>query len=268
MQDRLKELENDSVFIIREAFSKVKSLGLLWSMGKDSTVLMHLVRKAFMGNVPIPVVHVDTSYKIPAMIEWRDNYAREHNLNLIVGQNKEALDNGMHPDKGRLVCCGALKTEALLQTIKDAKLQGLLLGIRGDEEGSRGKERIVSPRSDAKTWSYKDQPAEIWQHYNLHVPKDIQLRIHPLLRWTEMDIWNYIKAENLEVMPLYFADEQGKRFRSLGCWPCTGNVDSKASNIDEILVELTTTTTSERAGRAQDKADRYAMQELRKDGYM
>ncbi len=173
----------------------------------------------------------------------------------------------MNPDKGRLTCCGALKTDGLLQTVKKHNIQGLLLGIRGDEEGSRGKERIVSPRADSKTWTYKDQPAEIWHYYNLHVPKEIHLRIHPLLRWTEVDIWQYIKAENLEVIPLYFADG-GKRYRSLGCWPCTGAVASSASNVDEILAELGSTTDTERGGRAQDKVDRYAMQELRKDGYM
>ncbi|MBX9695788.1 MAG: sulfate adenylyltransferase subunit CysD [Cyanobacteria bacterium] len=268
MSTYLNWLENESVYIIREAFNKTKNLALLWSMGKDSTVLMHLVRKAFMGQVPLPVVHIDTSYKIPAMIEWRDDYAKRHNLRLIVGQNKTALDEGMGPEKGRLVCCGALKTQALLDTVKEHKLGGLLLGIRRDEEGSRGKERIVSPRSDSSKWTYKNQPAEIWHYYNLHVPEEVHVRVHPLLPWTEMDIWEYIEREKLDVMPLYFTNEEGRRYRSLGCWPCTGSVESSACSVGDIIDELRTTKTTERAGRAQDKVDTYAMQLLRKDGYM
>lgn len=267
MSDYLDCLENESIFIIREAYSRTKNLGLLWSMGKDSTVLLHLVRKAFLGNVPIPLVHIDTSYKIPEMITWRDSYTREHGLRLIVGQNKRALEDGMNPGMGRLTCCGALKTQALLDTIKDHKIQALLVGIRRDEEGSRGKERVCSPRPESGTWTYKEQPAEIWHYYNMHVPENIHLRVHPLLQWTEMDVWEYIRRENLDIMPLYFAKD-GKRYRSLGCSPCTGTIDSTASNLDEIIEELRTTKTGERAGRAQDKVDTYAMQKLRSGGYM
>lgn len=267
MNSHLEELENDSIFIIREAYKKTKNLAMLWSMGKDSTVLLHLVRKAFLGNCPISVVHIDTSYKIPEMIAWRDSFAKKHDLKLVVGINHEALEAGMGPEHGRLVCCGALKTQALLNTITEHKIQGLLVGIRGDEEGSRGKERVVSPRSHSSTWSYKEQPAEIWRYYNLHVPADIHLRIHPLLRWTELDIWQYIRKEELAVMPLYFAKE-GKRYRSLGCYPCTGTVDSNASTVEEIIEELKNTKVTERSGRAQDKADHYAMQKLRSAGYM
>src|ERR1700722_18907729 len=149
MSNYLDSLENESIFIIREAYSRTKNLGLLWSMGKDSTVLLHLVRKAFLGNVPIPLVHIDTSYKIPEMIQWRDRYTKEHGLRLIVGANKQALADGMHPSMGRLTCCGALKTQALLDTIKEHKIQALLVGIRRDEEGSRGKERVASPRPES-----------------------------------------------------------------------------------------------------------------------
>jgi sulfate adenylyltransferase subunit 2 len=236
-------------------------------MGKDSTVLFHLVRKAFLGHCPIPLVHVDTSYKIPEMITWRDEFIKRNNLRLLVGQNKEALAQGMNSEKGRLICCEALKTQGLLQVIKDNRLQGLLLGIRRDEEGSRGKERVVSPRADSATWVYKDQPAEVWGHFNLHVPEDIHLRIHPLLAWRELDIWEYIQREKLELIPLYFA-RNGKRYRSIGCYPCTGTIESNATTIDEVVEEIRNTKTSERAGRAQDKADSHAMQKLRTTGYM
>lgn len=268
MSSYLDWLENESVFIIREAFNKTKNLALLWSMGKDSTVLLHLIRKAFVGQVPMTLVHIDTSYKIPEMITWRDEFVARHGLKLIVGQNTKALAEGMGPEKGRLNCCGALKTQALLDTVKEHKIGGLLLGIRRDEEGSRGKERVVSPRSSSSEWTYKNQPAEIWHYYNLHMPEDIHVRVHPILHWTETDIWDYIRREELEIMPLYFGNEEGNRYRSLGCYPCTSSIKSCASNVDEIIDELRTTETTERAGRAQDREDTYAMQKLRKDGYM
>jgi len=265
--DHLTELEDRSVFIIREAYAKTKNLAVLWSMGKDSTAMLHLARKAFLGHLPLPLVHIDTSYKIPAMIAWRDAYVKKHGLRLIVGQNKAALDAGMNPEQGRLVCCGALKTDALLETIAAHKIQGLLVGIRRDEEGSRGKERVVSPRAVAGGWTYKNQPAEVWDYYNLHVPADVHVRVHPLLHWTELDVWEYIRREKLEVMPLYFAKD-GRRYRSLGCAPCTGDIASSAANVDAIIAELKASKTGERAGRAQDKADTHAMQKLRGEGYM
>ncbi len=263
----LKDLENESVYIIREAYRHVGNLALLWSMGKDSTVLLHLVRKAFFGHFPIPLLHIDTSYKIPEMITWRDDFVRNNNLRLIIGQNKQALAEGMNHEKGRLVCCGALKTKALQDTVEEHKIQGLLLGIRRDEEGSRAKERVVSPRSTDASWTYKDQPAEMWNFYNLHVPENIHLRVHPILQWTELDVWEYIRQENLDVMPLYFTNN-GKRYRSLGCAPCTGTIESTAKNIDEIIEELRSVPSSERAGRAQDLEHAYAMQKLRSSGYM
>lgn len=267
MSSYLDALENESVFIIREAYNKTKKLAVLWSMGKDSTVMLHLVRKAFLGHLPIPLVHIDTSYKIPEMIKWRDAYVKEHNLELIVGQNDAALKDGMHPSRGRLECCGALKTQALLETVRQHNIQALLVGIRRDEEGSRGKERVVSPRPDTATWTYKEQPAEIWHYYNLHVPGSVHLRIHPLLQWTELDVWEYIEREKLDIMPLYYSNG-GQRYRSLGCWPCTGVIESDATSIEQIISELRNSNTTERAGRAQDKADTYAMQKLRSGGYM
>ncbi len=267
MTKHLNDLENQSVYIIREAYSATRSMAVLWSMGKDSTVLMHLVRKAFMGHFPIPLLHIDTSYKIPEMIAWRDALVRKNNLRLIVGQNHQSLADGMGPEKGRLICCSALKTQALIDIVKQHGLQALLLGIRKDEEGSRGKERVVSPRSTDEGWQYKNQPAEMWGYYNLHVPSDVHLRIHPILHWTELDVWEYIARENLEVMPLYFANN-GKRYRSLGCATCTNTIRSRAHTVNEIIDELKVIPTSERAGRAQDLEHAYAMQHLRTTGYM
>ncbi len=264
----LAELEHKSILIIREAFKQTRNLYVLWSMGKDSTVLVHLIRKAFLGNFPISLVHIDTSFKIPEMITFRDEYVKKHNLNLIIGKNQDALNNGMNHTLGKLNCCGALKTQALLDIILSYNIHGLMLGIRRDEEGSRGKERVVSPRfNSGKDWQYKDQLAEIADYYNFHLPEDIHLRIHPILHWTELDIWEYIKQENLEILPLYYA-KNGIRYRSLGCYPCTNSIVSQATTLDEIILELKNTKESERAGRAQDQADNHAMQLLRKIGYM
>ncbi len=267
MTKHLSRLENESIFTIREAYRKTKNLALLWSMGKDSTVLLHLVRKAFIGRCPIPLVHIDTSYKIPEMIEWRDAYVKRHNLKLIVGMNSAALASGMNPELGRLTCCQALKTEPLLEVIRQHQIQALLVGIRGDEEGSRSKEKVVSPRSGSGSWIYKEQPAEVWRYYNLHVPETVHLRVHPLLQWTEMDVWHYIEQEKLEVLPLYLARE-GRRYRTLGCAPCRKSIESSACSVPEIIAELETIPKSERVGRAQDGVDHYALQQLRSKGYM
>jgi len=265
--DHLETLENQSVFILREAYKKFKKLAMLWSIGKDSTVLLWLARKAFLGHCPVPLVHIDTTYKIPEMIEFRDKVVKEWGLRLIVGSNTEALAAGMHPDKGRITCCGALKTEALQQLMAEKEYTGLILGIRRDEEGTRAKERYFSPRDKNFEWNYKDQPPEFWDQFKTDFDKDTHIRIHPLLHWTESDVWQYIKKENIPVVDLYFS-RNGERYRSLGCWPCTGRIKSTASNVDEILEELRTTVTSERAGRAQDQEDTYAMQKLRAKGYM
>jgi sulfate adenylyltransferase subunit 2 len=264
---RLLELENESIFILREAFHYVDCLALLWSMGKDSTVLLHLVKKAFLGRVPIPVVHIDTGYDIPELLAWRDQFVEKQGLRLIVGQNRHALGSGMGPEHGPLKCCGALKTEALLNTVAEHKIKALLVGIRRDEEGSRSKERVVSPRRQSGAWQYKDQPAELWHHFNWHLVADMHLRIHPLLNWTELDIWHYIRAENLELPSQYFAVD-GMRYRSLGCLPCTNKFSSDAGSIDQVIDELKTSRITERSGRAQDAASTYAMQELRSHGHM
>lgn len=266
--DLLDELENESIYIIREAYASIKKLGMLWSIGKDSTVLMWLVRKAFFGHVPIQAIHVDTSYKIPEMIAYRDRCAEEWGLDLVVGMNKAALADGMNHERGRLTCCGALKSQALKDLIEENKWGGLLVGIRRDEEGSRAKERIFSPRRADNSWDFKDQPPELWDQFRTDFGPDTHVRVHPLLNWTELNIWEYIDREKIPLIDLYFANEEGRRYRSLGCAPCTGSVESNARTVAEIVEELKTVTTSERGGRAQDKADSYAMQKLRVKGYM
>lgn len=265
--DHLDRLEAQSIYILREAYKKFGKLGMLWSIGKDSTVLFWLANKAFFGHCPFPLIHVDTTFKIPAMIEYRDNLVKEYGLNLIVHKNEEALAQGMGPDKGRLVCCKALKSDGLQQVVTKYEFEGLILGIRRDEEGSRSKERVFSERNKDFEWDYTNQPPELWDQFKTDFPKGNHIRIHPLLHWNEIDIWAYIGRENIPLVDLYFS-KNGKRYRSLGCYPCTGQVDSNATTIDDIIEELKNTKISERAGRAQDQEDAYAMQKLRKDGYM
>lgn len=263
----LDQLENESIFILREAYKKLGKIGMLWSIGKDSCVMLHLARKAFFGHLPFPLIHIDTGYKIPEMIEFRDYYARKWGLNLVVHENKAAIQAKMSPEKGRLVCCQALKADPLKQIIEKEKFQSIIAGIRRDEEGSRAKERYFSPRYKQVHWDYKDQPPEFWDQFQTDFPKDVHVRAHPLLHWTELNIWQYIKRENIPIVGLYFA-RNGKRYRSLGCAPCTSPIDSDAATIDEIILELENTTTSERATRAQDQEEAHAMQKLRKKGYM
>lgn len=265
--DHLDALESQSIYILREARKKFKKLAMLWSIGKDSTVLLWLARKAFFGHCPLPLVHIDTSFKIPEMITFRDRVAREWGLRLVVGQNRRALEEGMSPEKGRLVCCNALKTEGLQLLMAEQGYTALILGIRRDEEGTRAKERYFSPRDRNFEWNYKDQPPELWDQFKTDFDKDTHIRVHPLLHWTELDVWHYIQREQIPVVDLYFA-RNGERYRSLGCWPCTGRIKSEASTVAEIIEELRHTTASERSGRAQDQEDTYAMQKLRAKGYM
>ncbi|HHL40091.1 MAG TPA: sulfate adenylyltransferase subunit 2 [Deltaproteobacteria bacterium] len=266
--DHLSALENKSIFIIREAYYRFRNIAMLWSVGKDSTTLLWLCRKAFFGRIPFPVIHIDTGYKFPEMYRFRDEYARKWGLNLIVGRNEEKIAEGMGPDKGaKLDCCNELKTNALKQTIAKYGIDALLLGIRRDEHGIRAKERVFSPRDDDFKWNYEDQPAELWDQYKSTAAEDNHFRIHPILHMTELDIWRYIRRENIPLSELYLARD-GKRYRSLGCVPCCGPVESTASNVDEIIYEIEHSTTSERAGRAQDKEDAYTMQKLRSLGYM
>ncbi len=266
-RDPLDALEAQSVYIIREARAKLKNLGCLWSIGKDSTVLLWLIRKAFFGAVPFPVIHVDTTYKIPSMIEYRDRVAKELGLDLVVGKNVAALAGGMNHTLGRVVCCSSLKTEGLKQVLELKGYHGLLLGIRRDEESTRAKERYFSPRDKNLTWNFGDAPPEFWDQYQTEFPAGTHIRIHPLLHWTELNVWEYIQRESIPIIDLYYAKD-GRRYRSLGCAPCTGMIESTATSVAEIVEELRRTKTSERSGRAQDQESEDAFERLRTSGYM
>ena len=267
----LDELENQSIYILREAYSQIEKLAMLWSIGKDSTVLLWLARKAFFGRVPFPLVHVDTSYKIPSMIEYRDQLVREWKLELIVGRNEPVLQQGRTYPKGcatRVECCGWLKKDALKAVLDQHHFRGVIVGVRRDEEPTRAKERYFSPRDLQMEWNVTDQPPELWDQFKTDFPKGTHVRIHPLLHWTEVNIWEYIERESIPVIPLYFANDKGERYRSIGCAPCTFPVESKARTVHEIVEELRASRTPERAGRAQDQESEDAFEKLRRDGYM
>lgn len=292
--DHLEQLEHKSIYIIREAYSNFKNLCMLWSIGKDSTVLLWLARKAFFGHVPFPLVHIDTGFKIPEMIEYRDKLAREWELTMIYGQNTAALKNkNTFPDSNtdRISCCGLLKTSALKNTLSgefprykfnhasnkyetDKNTEpytGVIVGVRADEEGSRSKERYFSPRDRENQWGLDDQPPEFWNQFKTDYAPGTHLRIHPLLDWTELNIWEYIERENIPVVPLYFNMGKGTRYRSLGCMPCTKPIYSESRNVGEIIEELKSgnlKNIAERSGREQDKADGGSLETLRRSGYM
>ncbi|HYG76811.1 MAG TPA: sulfate adenylyltransferase subunit CysD [Planctomycetota bacterium] len=268
--DHLEELENQSIFIFREAFNKFENLAMLWSIGKDSTVLLWLARKAFFGHVPFPLVHIDTTYKIDSMIAYRDRMARDWNLNLVVGKNTKVLESGVTYPNGkatRVECCGTLKKDALKQLLEEKNYTGVIVGVRRDEEPTRAKERYFSPRDKNMEWNVEDQPPELWDQFKTDFDAGTHIRIHPLLHWTELNIWEYIDKENIPIIPLYFA-KNGRRYRSLGCAPCTGDIASNATTVKEIIEELKNTKVPERAGRAQDQESEDAFEKLRRDGYM
>lgn len=266
--DYLDSLENHSLFILREAYARFRSLAMLWSIGKDSTTMLWLARKAFFGQIPFPVIHIDTTYKFKEIYAFRDHYAKEWQLDLHIASNQEALAKGMHPKTAdKFDCCNTLKTEPLKQLLHQEKYNGLLLAIRRDEHGIRAKERYFSPRTKDFTWMYQEQPLEMSGQHATVLKTHEHCRIHPLLHWREIDVWKYIQRENIPVIDLYFA-EQGQRYRSIGCETCCAPVPSKANSIKKIIHELQTTKTAERSGRAQDKENLYTMQKLRSLGYM
>ena len=292
--NHLDKLESTSVHLLREAYASFRNLGMLWSIGKDSTVLLWLARKAFFGHVPITLVHVDTSFKIPEMIAYRDRLVKEWKLNLVYGMNAEALKNKQSfPDGSldRIACCKALKTDALVNTINgtwpryrfnhengkyEAELNpepfdGIIAGIRADEEGSRSKERYFSARNQSSEWEIEEQPPEFWNHFKTDFAPGTHVRIHPLLDWTELNIWEYIQREKIPTVSLYYNQGDGKRYRSLGCYPCTFPIESQSKNVDEIVAELRDgqlKNVAERSGRAQDKDDGGGLETLRRGGYM
>jgi len=292
--DYLDKLESKSIHILREAYSEFKSLGMLWSIGKDSTVLLWLTRKAFFGHIPMPLIHIDTNYEIPELIEYRDRLALKWKLDIIYGENREALDNKNtfpHGNATRIQCCQKLRTEALKNTLNgvwpryrlnhdlgkyelDHNIEpftGVIVGVRADEEGSRSKERYFSPRDKNNDWDLTAQPPEFWSQYKTDFAPGTHVRIHPLLDWTELNIWEYIQKENIPTVSLYFEQGNGQRYRSLGCVPCTSPVESAAKNVTDIIEELKNgkfSNIAERSGREQDKEDGGGLEDLRRQGYM
>ncbi len=294
MRDHLDRLENTSIFIIREAYASCRNLGMLWSVGKDSTTLLHLARKAFFGHVPFPLIHIDTGFKIPEMLEYRDKLTVDWKLNMMYGINEDALKRGDTFPGGKLdhvSCCRALKTDALRNTIQGTgpcyrfnhrrkkyervkspePFTGIMAGIRAGEEGSRSKERYFSSRDRESTWHIGHQPPEFWNLFNTGCPPGEHVRVHPLLDWTELNIWESIQREKIQTVSLYYNNGSSKRYRYLGCHPCTFPIDSEAATVKEIIDELKTgklKNIAERSGRAQDREDRGGLETLRREGYM
>lgn len=263
----LDELENKTIYIVREAYHQFRNSAMLWSIGKDSTTLLWICRKAFFGRIPFPVIHIDTGFKFKEIYEFRNEFEKKWGLNLLISKNEIAAEEGVNPAKDRFNCCNALKTQALIKTVEQYSFKALLLAIRRDEHGIRAKERCFSPRYIEFKWDYQNQPAELWDLYGSFLKQGEHFRIHPMLHWREIDIWQYIQREKIPVVSLYFA-KNGRRYRSIGCEPCCMPVDSKSDTIKKIIKELESTKIAERSGRAQDKEDFYAMQKLRSLGYM
>jgi sulfate adenylyltransferase subunit 2 len=265
VMDRLDDLEAQSIFIFREAFGRLKRIALLWSLGKDSNVMIWLARKAFFGRVPFPAMHVDTGKKFAEMYAFRNRYAKEWGLDLLIEDCPpiDAVDPTLPP----AARSAARKTEGLKLALAKYGFDGLIAGIRRDEEATRAKERVFSPRGAEGGWDVRDQPPEFWNHFNASPPPGAHLRIHPILHWTETDIWAYTRREAIPVIPLYFARD-GKRYRSLGDADITFPVESNARNLDEVITELEATKVPERSGRAMDHESEDAFERLRTSGYL
>ncbi|GAB6853467.1 sulfate adenylyltransferase subunit 2 [Asaia astilbis] len=263
--DDLDQLEAQSIFVLREAYRKLRPLSLLWSLGKDSNVMVWLARKAFMGRVPFPVMHVDTGKKFPEMYAFREEYAKKWNLDLMLGDCPpvEEIDPSLPP----AARSAARKTAGLASLIEKHKLRGVIAGIRRDEQATRAKERVFSPRGAGHRWDVRNQPPEFWDQYATPYEDGMHIRVHPLLSWREIDIWRYIERENIPLVDLYFA-KNGKRYRSLGDQDITSPIDSNASTLAEVIAELENSKTSERAGRAMDHESEDAFERLRVAGYL
>ncbi len=294
--NHLQVLESESIHILREAAAEFARPVMLYSIGKDSSVMLRLAQKAFFpGKIPFPLLHVDTSYKFPEMIEFRDTYAREIGAELIVHKNQEALDAGANPFAlGTQKCCGLLKTKSLLDALAEGGFDAAFGGARRDEEKSRAKERIYSFRDSLGQWDPKNQRPELWNIFNSRVDKGESIRVFPLSNWTELDIWLYIHVENIPIVPLYFAKERevvlrngsivvihsrnqllpGEktqtikcRMRSLGCVPCTGAIRSEADSLPKIIEEMISFRRSERENRAIDHDEEGSMEMKKREGY-
>jgi sulfate adenylyltransferase subunit 2 len=263
--DDLDELEAQSIFILREAYRRIRPLGMLWSIGKDSTALLWLARKAFVGHIPFPVSLLDTGMEFPEVYAFRDALISDWKLDYhnALCPPEASVDQTL-PPAGR---AAARKTEGLKALIARERWRGVILGIRRDEQATRAKDRIFSPRAADGTWNFADQPPEFWNYYQTGVPDGAHLRIHPLLHWTEIDIWRYTQRENIPYCSLYLARD-GKRYRSLGEKNITAPIASNAATLDAIIAELAATDAPERAGRAMDHESEDAFERLRAGGYM
>ena len=292
----LQLLEAESIHIFREVAAEFQKPVMLYSIGKDSSVMLRLAQKAFHpGPIPFPLLHVDTGYKFKEMLEFRDAYTRELGVNLIVHRNEEALLEGANPVRlGTQRCCGLLKTTALLDALRNNGFDAAFGGARRDEEKSRAKERIFSFRDAAGQWDPKNQRPELWNLYNGRIGPGESIRVFPLSNWTELDIWHYIHLENIPIVPLYFAKERRMlvrgdslipveqpfvkglpgeeqwvrcRLRSLGCSPCTGAIRSDADTLPKIIAELVSFRSSERANRVIDHDQDGSMEIKKREGY-
>ncbi len=294
---RLAQLESESIFILREAAAEFRRPVLLYSIGKDSSALLHIARKAFHpASPPFPLLHVDTTWKFREMIAFRDATAQRHGLELIVHTNREGIERGITPfSSSPSTYTQIMKTEALKQAIEQHDFDAAIGGARRDEEKSRAKERIFSLRSARHAWDPRNQRPELWRLFNCRLSKGESMRVFPLSNWTELDVWRYIEAEHIPVVPLYFAArrpvverdgvlfvvDDGRmplaspeepqpllvRFRTLGCYPLTGAIRSDARTVPEIIDELTAATVSERAARMIDHDERASMERKKREGY-
>lgn len=293
----LKQLEAESIHIIREVVAEFEHPVMLYSIGKDSQVLLHLARKAFYpAPPPFPLLHVNTTWKFREMITFRDNFCRENNLHLIEKINQEGVAKNINPfDQGSSDYTDIMKTQALLQALNEGKYDAAFGGARRDEEKSRAKERVYSFRDSRHQWDPKNQRPELWNLYNARVKKGESIRVFPLSNWTELDVWQYIHLEGIPIVPLYFAKERpvverdgtlimvdddrfrllpGEepqmrlvRFRTLGCYPLTGAVESSATTLPEIIQEMLLTKVSERQGRVIDHDQAASMEKKKREGY-
>jgi sulfate adenylyltransferase subunit 2 len=280
----MKDLVSKTEYILRHAKASFRNPAVLWSTGKDSTAMLSLIRNAFLGKVPFPVIHLDTGRKFREIYEFRNRLADEWKLDLIVGKNEEAIANGVCPERdGHFGCCTILKTEALKRVLREYGFDALIMYIRRDEHYMRNLERFYSPRDTEFKWHIVrpktpgetgDSPfeslqnVELWDLFQTDFGKECShVRVHPILHWTEADVWKYTRDNGIPFNPLYIS-RGGKRYRSLGCGCCTSPMESSASGIDEIIRELETTDVPERSGRAQDKEREDTMRRLRSLGYM
>src|ERR1700744_2602573 len=292
----LQRLEAESIHILREVVAEVERPVMLYSVGKDSAVMLHLARKAFYPSPPpFPLLHVDTTWKFKAMYELRDRMARESGMELLVHQNPDAVARGINPFDHGALHTDMCKTEGLKQALDLYGFDAAFGGARRDEEKSRAKERVFSFRSSSHRWDPKNQRPELWNLYNARKSKGESIRVFPISNWTELDIWQYIHLENIEIVPLYFAAERpvverdgtlimvddermrlkdGEvpmmkkvRFRTLGCYPLSGAVESEAATLTDVIQEMLLTTTSERQGRMIDHDQAASMEKKKQEGY-